>query len=221
MQEHPQTDNETPQHWPKGMPFRLPEDYFIKQREQILQSLEYDWKQHTPESPNSELERISPLLSALKQSGITGRWNDSKPDIEFQPSTQHEIVVKSEKRYKNRSIISPKTWMAAAGLTGLLLLGKIILDHPISHPNLTDANQSADNIPDSFGFSDADINAYLSDISVFPAATISDTSKHTDMEQFMASADMLTAPEKFTQQMEAIPVHDLEAYITDIPTFND
>jgi hypothetical protein len=118
-------------------------------------------------------------------------------------------------------MINPRTWMAAAALTGLLLLGKIILDSRISHPNLTDTNQSVDNIPDSFGFSDADFNAFLSDISAFPASTIPDTSKHTDMEQFIASADMLTAPEKFTQQMEAIPVDDLEAYITDIPTFND
>ena len=221
MQEHPHTDNETPQHWPKGMPFRLPADYFTKQREHILQSLEYEWNQHSPESPKSELERISPLLSALKQRGVTGRWNDGKPDIQFQPSIQDKTVVKSEKKSKIRSMISPGTWMAAAALTGLLLLGKIILDNPISHPNLTDANQSVDNIPDSFGFSDADINAYLSDITVFPAENIPDTSKHTDIEQFLASADMLTAPEKFTQQMEAIPVHDLEAYITDIPTFND
>jgi hypothetical protein len=203
------------------MPFRLPADYFIKQREHILQSLEYDWNKHSPESPNSELKRISPLLSALKQSGVTGRWNEGKPDIEFQPSTQLEIEVKSEKRFNIRSIINPRTWMAAAALTGLLLLGKIFLDSRISHPNLTDTNQSVDNIPDSFVFSDADINAFLSDISAFPASTIPDTSKHTDMEQFIASADMLTAPEKFTQQMEAIPVDDLEAYITDIPTFND
>lgn len=221
MQEHPHTDSETPQHWPKGMPFRLPPEYFARQRENILKALEYEWNQHTPESPNGELDRISPLLRELKNSGVTGRWNESKPVIELQPSSQHEIVVKSERRYKFRSFINPRTWMAAAALTGLLLLGKIMLDGPNSHPNITDANRSVANMPDSFGFSDADINAFLSDMSAFTPENMPDTSKHPDMEQFLASADMLTAPEKFTQQMDAIPVHDLEAYITDIPTFND
>jgi hypothetical protein len=221
MQEHSDLHKETPDDWPKDMPFRLPPDYFAKQRANILQTIQYDWELNISDAPGPEIERISPLLSDMKRRGVKGRWNDDTSTIQSFDKEINIIEDNASKNKKIKKINHISLWSAAAALAGLLLLGKLMMDSPITLRNMTETSSTVTNLPDSVGFSDADINAYLAETSEIPAALDASASMKTVEEQFLASADLLAAPEKLIQQMDAIPIDELEAYITDIPTLNE
>jgi hypothetical protein len=221
MQERQHTDSETPKHWPKNMPFRLPAHYFARQRKSILMALQYERIGMPVETALDEIDRLSPLLSELKQQGINGRWNDRRP--EYLPGlTQQQI--KTDIKIKQAPVKSmKKAWRraAAAAMTGIILAGGFLMYRPEQERTLAQQQTSAGMISDSVGFSDEDIRSYLSETLDLPAETPPNINEEKSPEVYLASADMLKAPEAFTTQMESIPVDELEAFINDVPTFEN
>ena len=221
MQEPPYIDKETPKHWPKNMPFRLPAHYFARQRKSILMALQHERIGTSAETALDEIDRLSPLLSELKQQGINGRWNVRR--TECQPGlTQNQISREIHiKQAPDRSIKKAWRWAAAAGLIGMILAGGLLMYRPAQEGTLAQEQTSSGIISDSVGFSDEDIISYLSDILDLPAENPPNINEDKSPEVYLASADMLKAPEAFTEQMESITTDELEAYINDVPSLED
>lgn len=220
MQEHSHTDRETPQYWPKRMPYRIPPDYFVRQRKAILKLLRHEWTGNPPEKAITEINRLSPLLSNLKRKGVRGRWDQSQPVQDASPAEHTEAAeIKIEKTPVKKM---NKSWIwAAAALTGLLLMGRFITEQrDLDIINVKDGI-SYNMVKDSIGISDEEIRSYLSETAEFPIEKGQNPTRTTVQEAFLANADLLAAPEVFSNYMDAIPVHELEAYMNDIPSLNN
>ena len=203
------------------MPYRMPPDYFVKQRKAILRLLRHEWTGNPPEKAIAEIDRLSPLLSNLKRKGVRGRWDQSLPVQDASPAEHTEAAeIKIEKtpvKKMNKSWI----WAAAAALTGLLLLGRLIT--PQRESDIINAKDriSYNMMTDSTGISDEEIRSYLSETAEFPIEKGQNPTRSIVQEAFLANADLLAAPEVFSNYMDAIPVHELEAYMNDIPSLNN
>jgi hypothetical protein len=220
MQELSHTDRETPQYWPKRMPYRIPPDYFVRQRKAILKLLRHEWTGNPPEKAIAEIDRLSPLLSNLKRKGVRGRWDQSLPVQDASPAEHTEATeIKIEKTPVKKM---HKSWIwAAAALTGLLLMGRFITEQrDLDIINVKDGI-SYNMMKDSIGISDEEIRSYLSETAEFPIEKGQNPTRTTVQEAFLANADLLAAPEVFSNYMDAIPVHELEAYMNDIPSLNN
>ena len=221
MQEHQHTDSETPGQWPKNMPFRLPEDYFAQQRKSILQALQHEHISMPTESPLDEIERISPILGELKRQGINGRWNDQRPKYKIKLDPKQ---VNTETEIKQAPVKSMKKswgWVAAAVLTGIMLTGGYLMYRPDQEVILVQEPSSSGMSSDTVGFSDEDIRSYLAETMDLPAVNTHKKTAEKSPEVYLASADMLKAPEAFTEQMESISMDELEAYINEVPSIED
>lgn len=203
------------------MPFRLPAHYFARQRKSILMALQHERIGTPAETALDEIVRLSPLLSELKQQGINGRWNDRH--MECQPGlTQKKINTEIHlKQAPVRSIKKAWRWAAAAGFIGMILAGGLLMYRPALEGTLAQEQISSEMISDSVGFSDEDIRSYLSDILDLPAENPPNINEEKSLEVYLASADMLKAPEAFTEQMESISTDELEAYMNDVPSLED
>lgn len=213
MPKHQHMDGETPGHWPRSMPFRVPDNYFDEQRREILAALDHEWSSHSPETARREIDRISPLLGELKRNGVNGRWNVSRPAIDVRQTDTDktetaEIVQPASVRRMSRK----RWWAAAAVAAGLWLTIQLVTDRPVDADTI-----AAGNTPiDSIAFSTEEISAFLAENGAFSPETDQNAASTSGSEQFLASADLLAIPEGLAEQMEAIPVHELEAYINDI-----
>lgn len=202
------------------MPYRIPPDYFVRQRKAILKLLRHEWTGNPPEKAIAEIDRLSPLLSNLKRKGVRGRWDQSLPVQDASPAEHTEATeIKIEKTPVKKM---NKSWIwAAAALTGLLLMGRFITEQrDLDIINVKDGI-SYNMVKDSIGISDEEIRSYLSETAEFPIEKGQNPTRTTVQEAFLANADLLAAPEVFSNYMDAIPVHELEAYMNDIPSLNN
>jgi hypothetical protein len=217
MEDHTHKEIAIPEHWPKNMPFRLPPDYFSHQRISIMRSLQHEWQSDAADTPTAEVNRISPVLGKLKQQGIKGRWNDKYPEIQppakvKQPAEQDKSNITAVK-----AIHGYRSWLAAASLAGLLLLGKFILERQEINEVLIKTNPSTETLSDASGFSEEDIKSYLSETEEYLIERDQNPSGSSNVEPFLAHADLLASTEVFTQKMNHIPIQELEAYINELP----
>lgn len=221
MQEHLHTDGETPGYWPKHMPYQIPPDYFLKQRKAILRLLRHELTINPPEKAIAEIDRLSPLLSNLKKKGVRGRWDQNLPVQNADPAINAQAVeIKIENtpiKKMNKSWI----WAAAAVLTGLLLMGRFMTSESDSDINNAENGISYNLMTDSVEISDEEIRSFLSETVEFPIEKVQHRNSATVPEPFLANADLLAAPDVFSNNMDAIPMHELEAYINDIPSLNN
>lgn len=221
MQEHTHTDKETPQDWPKRMPFRIPPDYFVRQRNAIIELLRHEWTGNPPEKAITEIDRLSPLLSNLKRKGVRGRWDQSLPVQDAGPAEHTAAAEITIEKTPIKKMKKSWIWAAAAALTGLLLIGRFITAQLESNIINASDDISYNMMTDSIGFTDEEIKSYLNETAEFPIGKEQKSTPSTAQEAFLAHADLLAAPEVFTSYMDAIPVHELEAYIKDIPSMSN
>jgi hypothetical protein len=221
MQEHPHNDRETPQYWPKQMPFRIPTNYFAQQRKEVLEALQHEWNTHPKETAGNEIDRLSPLLGELKRKGINGRWHQHLPIREEMPEEKEEMASPSHEKTPVKSMKMYRVWAAAAAISGLLLMAKFFINQPDADNITVNARPSYGTMTDTIGISDEDIRSYLMETAEFPIEHDRPLSPSSNPEPDLAYADLLTAPEVFTTQMDAIPMHELEAYIIDVPAMNN
>jgi hypothetical protein len=221
MPKHKHTKGETPGHWPKAMPFRVPNNYFPRQRREILAAIGHGVITNPPESARREIDRISPLLGEMKRNGVTGRWNESRPAMDDVQTERNKIDAVDVVQPAPVKRMDTVRWgAAAAAVAGLLLMLQLMTNRPVEEESIA-ASPAAAATMDSIAFSLEDISGYLAENVAFSSEMDGNTSTPSTPEQFLASADLLAAPEGLTKQMESIPVYELEAYINDVSPMVD
>lgn len=203
------------------MPFRIPTNYFAQQRKEVLEALQHEWNTHPKETASNEIDRLSPLLGELKRKGINGRWHQHLPIREEMPEEKEEMASPSHEKTPVKSMKMYRAWAAAAAISGLLLMAKFFINQPDADNITVNARPSYGTMTDTIGISDEDIRSYLMETAEFPIEHDRPLSPSSNPEPDLAYADLLTAPEVFTTQMDAIPMHELEAYIIDVPAMNN
>jgi hypothetical protein len=175
---------------------------------------------NTPVELFSELERLSPLLAKTKLQGVTGRWDDRTPETAALPGSDNLPVEASESPVimMGKSINRKKTWwMAAAVTTGfIVLLGSLLNQKNLSEQFAVTKKDKNLQPPDSIGFSDEEIASFLNESEHSAASFSAPKTNETYSEINVNSTEMLIEPVLFDQQMESIPVTDLEAFLEDL-----
>ncbi len=216
---HHTTDGNTDR-WPRQMPFRVPQDFFHTHRIRIMQEIRQLRPGTTPVELFSELERLSPLLAKTKLQGVTGRWDDRTPanDALHGSDNLQETGSETPVIMMKKTVTRKKTWwMAAAVTTGLIvLLGFLMNQQNITEQYAQTEEEKNLQAPDSIGFSDEEIASFLNESEHSAASFSAPKTNEIYSEINVNGTEMLIEPVLFDQQMESIPVTDLEAYIEDL-----
>jgi hypothetical protein len=117
-----------------------------------------------------------------------------------------------------KTVTRKKTWwMAAAVTTGLIvLLGFLMNQQNITEQYAQTEEEKNLQAPDSIGFSDEEIASFLNESEHSAASFSAPKTNEIYSEINVNGTEMLIEPVLFDQQMESIPVTDLEAYIEDL-----
>jgi hypothetical protein len=225
MPENHHTTDENPNQWPRQMPFSVPPEFFNSHRNKIMQEIRQAGGLNKPVQVIAELERISPLLAKTKLEGITGKWDHRTPEKTTPPNsdnlpipdTEAPIIIMGEKG--NRET---RWWLAAAVTIGFMaMLGFLWNQQEFPEPFAAAEEEYDIHTTDSIGFSDEEMTIFLDESGHASAPVSAHKINETYSELNVNSTEMLIEPVLFDQQMEHIPVSDLEAFLQDLSPFTD
>jgi hypothetical protein len=216
---HHTTDGNT-NRWPRQMPFIVPEDFFHTQQVKIMQEIRQLGSVKKPVQVIAELEKISPLLAKTKLQGVSGKWDDRSPKIAATYNNEDAESLNTQAPVVELPTPSSKQtawWKVAAISTGIIImLGFLWIQPDVPTQYAITEEQNNRSVMDSIGFTDEEITSFLNE-SGHPADDSSANKiSETYLEINVNSTEMLIEPVLFDQQLEAIPVADLEAFIMDI-----
>lgn len=207
--------------WPKGMPFRLPHDFFNLHRAGIMEEIRRLNGGNTPEKVVSELKTLSPLLAEAKQKGVAGKWDNRRAD-DILLVYSEDITISGPQApvlplNKPNSVNKISWWKIAAVTTGIIFMATYFWNRQELRMQYADIQDAAtEKMTDSIGFSDEELTLFINE-SGHPYINISTAqSDENSLEINVNSNEMLLEPQLFDQQMETIPVAELEAFANEL-----